>query len=109
MDDDDILRVEDVAVVRAAVLVTRRRVLYAATAAPILAALCVGLAVYYLKLHNVAASTLVAAIFLLLGVPVFLHWWRHYRSILRQIDVIAQRVASGETLYGSKVAFHSCR
>jgi len=109
MDNDDVLRAEDVADVRAAVLKTRRRVLGLAAVTPILAALLVWLAVYYLKLHNVAASTFVAAIFLLLGVLVFVHWWRHYRSILRQLDLVAQRVASGETVYGSKVAFHSYR
>jgi len=109
MDNDDILRAEDVADVRVAVLKARRRVLVVAAATPILAALLVGLVVYYLKLHSVAASTFVAAIFLLLGVPVFVHWLRHYRSILGQLDLVAKRVASGETVYGSKVAFHSYR
>ena len=109
MDNDDILRVEDVADARAAVLKIRRRVLVTAVVTPILAAVLVWLLVYYLKLHNVATSTFVAAIFLMLGVPVFFHWWRHYRSILLQLDLVAQRVASGETVYGSKVAFHSYR
>jgi hypothetical protein len=106
MDNDDVLRSEDVATVRSAVLKTRRRVLGAAVVTPILAAVFVWLVVYYVKFHNVAASTFVAAIFLLLGVPVFVHWWRHYRTILRQLDLVAQRVSSGEIVYGSKVAFH---
>ena len=38
----------------------------------------------------------VAAVFLLLGTVVVVRWWRHYRRILGQIDIIAQRVASGE-------------
>ena len=109
MDNDDILRAEDLAGARAAVLKTRRRVLGVAAVTPLLAALLVWPLVYYLKLHNVVASTFVSAIFLLLGVPVFVHWWRHYRSILQQLDLIGQRVASGETVYGSKVAFHSYR
>ena len=109
MDDDDVLRAEDVAGVRAAVLKARRRVLAAAALAPILAALLVGFVVYYVKLHSVAAFAFVAAVFLLLGAPVFIHWRRHYRSILVQLDLVAQRVASGETVYGSKVAFHSYR
>jgi membrane protease YdiL (CAAX protease family) len=107
MDNDDILRIEDVSDARAEVLKTRRRVLGAAVVTPILSAALVWLLVYYLKTHNAAASTFVAAIFLLLGVPVFVHWWRHYRSILRQLDLVAQRVANGETIYGSKVPFHS--
>jgi len=109
MDNDDILRAEDVADARTAVLKTRRRVLGVAAVAPIFAALLVWISVYYLKLHSVTASTFFAAIFLLLGIPVFVHWWRHYRSVLGQLDLVAQRVASGETVYGSKVAFHSYR
>ena len=109
MDNDDVLRPEDVADVRAAVLKTRLRVLGMATVTPIVAAIFVWLLVYYLKFHDIAASTFVAALFLLLGVPVFVHWWRHYRSILGQLDHVAQRVASGETVYGSAVAFHSYR
>jgi len=109
MENDDILRIEDVADARAAVLKIRRRVLGAAVVTPVLAAAAVWLLVYYLKTHNAAASTFVAAIFLLLGVPVFVHWWRHYRSILWQVDLVAQRVAGGEIVYGSKVAFHSYR
>ena len=109
MDKNDVLRPEDVADVRAVVLKTRRRVLGVATATPIIAAIVVWLLVYFLKFPNIAASTSIAAIFLLLGVPVVVHWWRHYQSILRQLDVIAQRLASGETIYGSTVAFHSYR
>ena len=109
MDNDDVLRAEDLIDARAAVLKTRRRVLGVAAVTPLLAALFVWSFSYYLKLYNVAASTFVAAIFLLLGMLVFVHWWRRYRSILRQLDVIDQRVASGEIVHGSKVAFHSPR
>lgn len=109
MDNDDIVRPEDVAEVRARVLKVRRRVLGAATVTPIVAAIFVGLLAYHFKFHNIAVSTFISSIFLLLGVPVFLHWWRHYRSILGQLDLVAQRIASGETVYGSKVAFHSYR
>ena len=109
MHNDDVLRVEDVAEARAAVLKSRYRVLVMAIVTPILAAAFVWILVYYLKFDNASGSTLVAAIFLLLGVPVFVHWWRHYNSMLTQLDLVAQRVASGETVYGSKVAFHSYR
>lgn len=107
MDNDDVLRPEDVAYVRTAVLQVRRRVLLGTAAASIIAAAVMGLVVHYFKFHNVAASTFVAAVFLLLGAFVVLRWWRHYRSVLGQIDDIAQRVASGETVYGSKAAIHS--
>lgn len=38
----------------------------------------------------------VAAVFLLLGTVVVVRWWRHYRRILGQADIIDQRVASEE-------------
>ena len=109
MDNDDVLRSEDVACVRIAVLQVRRRVLLGTAATSIVAAVVMGLVVYYFKFHNVVVSTFVAAVFLLLGVFVVSRWWRHYRSVLGQIDDIAQRVASGETVYGSKAAIHSYR
>jgi hypothetical protein len=109
MDNNDVLRAEDVASVRTEVLRARRRVLSVAAAAPILAALLVWIAVYFLKLQNVTVSTFVAAIFLLLGATVFVHWWQRYRSILVQLDLIAERVASGEAVYGSTVALHLYR
>jgi len=109
MDIDDVLRSEDVAYVRIAVLQIRRRVLLGTAAASLVAAVVIGLAAYYFKFNSVSASIYVAAVFLLLGALVVIHWWRHYRRVLGQIDIIAQRVASGETVYGSKVAIHSYR
>ena len=109
MDNDDVLRSEDVAHVRIEVLQIRRRVLLGTAAASIVAAAVIGLVVYYFKLHNVVASMLVSAVFLVLGALVVFRWWRHYRSVLGQIDIIAQRVANGEIVYGSKVAIHSYR
>lgn len=108
MDGDDVLRVEDVAEVRAAVIKTRRKVLLLATITPVVSAVLVGWLVN-LKLHDVGASALVGSSILVVGVPLFVHLWRHYRSILAQLDVVARRIASGETVLGSKVAFHSYR
>ena len=108
MDHDDVLRVEDVAQVRAMVVKARRRVLFAASVTPILSAVLVGL-LANLKLHSFAASSFVGAVFLLIGVPIFVHCWRHYRSILSQLDAVARQVERGQTVHGSAVAFHSYR
>ena len=109
MDNDDVLRVDDVAQVRMAVVKVRRRVLLLATATPVASAVVVG-CLANLKLHSVGASSFVGLVFCFgVGVPVFLHWWRHYRSILAQLDAVERRVASGETVYGLGVAFHSYR
>jgi len=109
MDNDDIVQIQDVAAVRASVLQTRRKVLIAAVATPLLAALTVFLIAYQLSSLGSAASLLLAGIFLLLGIPVLIHWLRHYQSILRQLDALDRRVSSGETVYSSQVAFHSYR
>ena len=109
MDNDDVLRSEDVAYVRIAVLQIRRRVLLGTAASSLVATVVIGLAAYYFKFNSVSASIFVASVFLVLGALVVIRWWRHYRSILGQIDIIAERVASGETVYGSKVAIHSYR
>ena len=109
MDNDDVLRVEDVADVRSVVLKTRRRVLGMSVVTTLLAAVLVWILAYYLMFQNIAASTIAAAVFLVLGAFVFVHWWRHYRSIFRQLDLFSQRVAGGETVYCSKMTFHSYR
>ncbi|MEO5595926.1 MAG: hypothetical protein ABIQ97_02100 [Lysobacteraceae bacterium] len=102
MDNDDILRMGDLVAVRAA-LVKTRNIDLGVTA---FAALLVGIAVYYLKFPNVGVSTIVAALFLLLvGTPVLTQTWRHYRRVLQHVDRVGVRVASGETVYGSKVPF----
>src|SRR5690554_4142589 len=109
MDNDDIVQIQDVADVRASVLRTRRRVLAAAVATPVLVALLVFLVAYYFTSLGTAASFVLAAAFLLLGVPVFIHWLRHYQSVLGQLEALDHRVSGGETVYGSQVAFHSFR
>ena len=109
MDNNDIVQIQDVAAARALVLLARRKVLATAVIAPLLVAFLVFLAVRYLTSLGAAASFILAAIFVLLGIPVLIHWLRHYQSILRQLDVLDHRVSRGETVYGSQMAFHSYR
>jgi len=109
MDNDDIVQAQDVASVRASVLQARRKVLATAVATPLIAALLVFFTSYCMSSLGSSVSLFFATIFALLGVPVFIHWQRHYQSILRQLDVLDRRVSSGETVYGSQVAFNSYR
>lgn len=109
MDNDDIVRVQDVAAARASVLQTRRKVLATAIITPLLVALLALLGANHFTSLSIAASLTLAVFFALLGVPVFTHWLRHYQSILRQLDDLDHRVSSGEIVYGSQVAFHSYR
>jgi len=109
MSNEEIVRAEDVAAVTASVVRTRRRVLAAAVVTPLLAALLAGLLAYRLTSLGVSASVFLAVGFVLLGVPVFVHWWRHYQSILGQLAALDRRVSGGETVHSSQVAFHSYR
>jgi hypothetical protein len=106
---DDVILEKDILAAKSAVVKIRRKVLAAALLVPVLAGLVAGCLAYYLKLQNVTAAALVAAIFVVLGVPVYLHWRRHYRGVLQQLDVLGQRVRNGEVLHASQVAFHSYR
>jgi hypothetical protein len=109
MDNDDIVQIQDVAAARASVLRTRRKVLVTAAITPLLVAFLAFLAVHYLTSLGAVASLFLAAVLVLLGIPVFIHWLRHYQSILRQLDALEHRVSNGETVYGCGVAFHSYR
>ena len=109
MDNDDIGQIQDVAAARASVLKTRHKVLAAAVITPFLAALLVFLIAHYFASLGGAVSLVLATAFVFLGVPVFIHWLRHYQSILKQLHALDRRVSSGETVYGSEVAFHSYR
>lgn len=109
MDNDDIVQIQDVAAARASVLRARRKVLATAVITPLLVALLVFLATHCLTSLGTTASLLLASMFVLFGIPVFIHWLRHYRSILRQLDGLDHRVSSGETVYGSQATFHSYR
>ena len=109
MSNDDVIRAEDLATVRVVVSRLRRRVMIAAVLTPIVAGLTVALIIYYLKVPSLAVSGLIVGIFVLLGVPVLIHWRRHYRIIFKQLDILEQRINRGEIVYGSEVEFHSYR
>ena len=109
MSNDDVVRAEDLAAIRAIVGRARRRVMIAAVLTPIVAGLTVALIIYYLKAPSLAVSGLILGIFVLLGVPVLIHWRRHYRIIFKQLDALEHRVSGGEIVYGSEVEFHSYR
>jgi len=109
MNNDDVVRTEDLAAVRAIVGRLRRRVMIAAALTPIVAGLAVALTIYFLKVPSLAVSGLIVGIFVLLGTPVLVHWRRHYRIIFKQLDTLEQRVSRGEIVHGSDVAFHSYR
>ena len=109
MDNNDIVQVQDVAAVCTSVLQTRRKVLAAALATPVLAALLAFPFAYYFTALGRRRFARTCYCIFVACVPVFIHWLRHYQSVLRQLDALDRRVLSGEIIYGSQVAFHSYR
>ena len=110
MEDDDIVRTESLISVRA---VTRRMAVRVIVASVLAGALGGGL--FAVLVYAFAGPSQLwlayasAAIFTGLGLYQAMGWYRHYRSIGRQLDVLEDRVRCGETIYGSQVRFHSYR
>ncbi|GAB2666706.1 hypothetical protein GCM10027193_21000 [Arenimonas aestuarii] len=99
--DDQFLSSRDIEVVRASVKRTRRQVLGAALATPLAAA-----GVMYLlvaRQGSTSAALFVAAVFLGLGVPVFVGWWRRYRRVLGEIEQVEMRIRGGEEVRPSSL------
>ena len=106
MESPDRVTLQDVKDVRVVVARMRRRSLLAAgLGGPIFSAL---VAATWLWLHP---SEFSAALFLALityvlgGLPLLVHWIRHWRKIERQLSKVADRVQAGEVVYGSQVQF----
>lgn len=108
MDTSDIVDHEVIHRVRAATAGQSRRVVAVAFLAGLAGGALMAAVVYWFY-NSPAKSLFVLGVFALIGVWQAIHWGRHYRSILRQLNALEQRVASGEVIYGSQVKFHSYR
>lgn len=108
MDENDIVDLRSIARARSITTNQARRVVTAAfltgVAGGILAA-----AVAYWAYDRLATASVMFGVFTLLGAWQAIHWTRHYRNIMRQLDGLERRVAHGETIYGPQVKFHSYR
>lgn len=109
MQNDDIVRIKDLFAVRASVLRARRRVLVTAFVTPLLCTLLLLLLLYRFTSLGGTASLVLISVFVIGGIAVFVHWQRHYRSVLQQLDALDRKVSGGEVVYASQVAFHSYR
>src|SRR5688572_17779917 len=108
MDTSDVVDLDVVARVRTITASTARRVVVGAVLAGFAGGAVVAAVVYWAYGRFTEAAVLFGA-FALLGLWQGVHWTRHYRSIMRQLDVLEQRVARGEVIYGSQYQFHSYR
>lgn len=100
-DDDRPLTISDVESIRSAARKMRRLGLGATIATSWVGAGFMYLLV--LRQGSASAAQLVAAIFLGLGVWVFVEWWRRYRRILGEIEQVEMRIRAGEKLAPSSL------
>lgn len=108
MPDDDIVRLEDLAEVRAAIATKARKVvLVAAASGPVAGIFMVAFVYLLYGGARLDVGYIVGVLFALMSVPQAVHWSRHYRSIKSQIDVIEVRLRNGERVRASEVRFHS--
>jgi hypothetical protein len=110
MEDADIVDQQSIHRVRNVTRRTARRVVSVAVLAGFGAGLLVAALVYAVYgPERLSATWWILAVFPGLGLYQALHWWRHYRCILQQLDALEARVERGEVLYGSQAKFHSYR
>jgi hypothetical protein len=110
MDEDDIVDKRSVENVRAITKRTALRTILLSVLIGIVAGLVMAAVVYAVYgVERVANTWFALAVFPAIGVYQAVHWFRHYRCILRQLDALEKRVAGGEVIYGSQFKFHSYR
>ena len=110
MEDSDVVDTPSVERVRTITKRTARRVVAVAVLAGLSGGLLMAALVYAVyDLDRLAATWWALAVFPALGVYQAVHWHRHYRSILQQLDALEARVQCGAVVYGSQVKFHSYR
>ena len=108
MEQADRLSPDDVVTSRALVRRLRRRATLAAAFAGLLFSSVCAATMYFLgKPPFDAVVSLFVGVFtfLIFGLPLTVHWWRHWRFIFDRLDLVEQRVKSGEVVYGSQVSF----
>ena len=110
MEDDDIVDKRSVQNVRAVTKRTALKTILLSVLIGLAAGLVMAAVVYAVYgAERVATTWLALAGFPAMGVYQAVHWFRHYHSILRQLDALEKRVVAGEVIYGSQFKFHSYR
>jgi membrane protease YdiL (CAAX protease family) len=106
MESSDQLVPEDLEAVGIAVARMRRRSLLAAALGGVVFSVVVFLLWLWLHPRELqAAAFLALATYICFGLPLFVHWLRHWRKIERKLSDVTDRVKAGEIVYGSQVSF----
>jgi uncharacterized protein involved in cysteine biosynthesis len=108
MNEEDRVCQEDLDATQAAVRRMYHRSMAAAVLGGLLFSVICALLTYFVPAgRSLNAAAVVGLLtWLLFGIPLAMHWRRHYRSIFRQLAQLQQRVLAGEVVNGSQVGFH---
>ncbi|WP_313419096.1 hypothetical protein [Stenotrophomonas sp.] len=106
MDSSDRISLDDLPDVRKAVSVMRLRSILAAGAGGIIFSAFVVAAWLWVRPGEVSAAIFLAVVsYVLFGLPLLVHWVRHWRRIYQRLADVELRVQAGEVVYGSQVKF----
>ena len=106
MESSDRISLDDLSYVRKTVSVMRSRSILAAAAGGFIFSAIVVTAWLLLRPHEIyAAIFLAATTYLLFGLPLLVHWVRHWRKVYQRLADVELRVQAGEVVYGSQVHF----
>jgi hypothetical protein len=108
MNQEDRVFEEDLDATQAVVRRMYHRSMTAAVLGGLVFAVVCGLIMYFLVASGSLAWAVTVGLltWLVFGIPLALHWWRHYKFIFLQLAQVRQRVLAGEAVYGSQVSFH---
>ncbi|MFT4255595.1 MAG: hypothetical protein QM599_01305 [Pseudoxanthomonas sp.] len=106
MDSSDQLTLQDLADSRIAVGRMRFRSLMAAGIGGVFfSALFAALFLWRHPAELGASLFLAGIVYLVFGLPLLIHWLRHWRKIYARISSVEQQVKAGQVVYGSQVKF----
>ncbi len=106
MESSARISLDDLSDVRKTVSAMRSRSILAAGVGGVIFSAFVVAAWLWLRPSEVSAAIFLAAItYLLFGLPLLVHWVRHWRRIYQRLADVELRVQAGEVVYGSQVQF----
>lgn len=106
MDSSDRLTLQDLADTRRVVARMRSRSLLAAGVGGILFSVLIAVLWLWRRPAEGGVAVLLAGIsWLIFGLPLLIHWLRHWRRIQLRLRNVEEQVRSGRAVYGSQVQF----
>jgi len=106
MDSTDRISLDDLSDVRKAVSVLRFRSIFATGVGGVIFSAFMVAVWLLLRPGEISAAIFLASVtYLLFGLPLLVHWVRHWRRIYQRLTDVELRVQAGEVVYGSQVQF----